>query len=55
MPGVTIGRGAVILGGSIVSKDVDPFAIVGGNPAEVVGERASSLHYSPANPYYFTR
>ena len=55
MPGVTIGRGAVILGGSIVSKDVEPFAIVAGNPAEVVGERARSLFYSPANPYYFTR
>lgn len=34
-----IGRGAVVLPGSVVVKDVPPFAIVGGVPAKVVGTR----------------
>jgi acetyltransferase-like isoleucine patch superfamily enzyme len=36
---VRIGRGAVVGGGSVVTKDVPPFAIAVGNPARVVGER----------------
>jgi len=35
--GVTIGRGAVVAGGSVVSQDVPPFTVVAGNPARVVG------------------
>jgi len=34
-----IGRGAVVLPGSVVVKDVEPFTIVGGNPAKIVGKR----------------
>ncbi|OZA00555.1 MAG: hypothetical protein B7Y02_18405, partial [Rhodobacterales bacterium 17-64-5] len=37
--GVKIGTGAVIAGGSNVVKDVPPYAIVGGNPAEVIRYR----------------
>lgn len=36
MPGVTIGDGAVIAAGAVVTKDVEPYAIVGGNPAKVI-------------------
>jgi virginiamycin A acetyltransferase len=39
MPGVTIGNGAIIATRSVVTKDVEPFAIVGGNPAEVIRYR----------------
>jgi acetyltransferase-like isoleucine patch superfamily enzyme len=39
MPGVTIGRGAVILPGSVVAKNVEPMTIVGGNPAMPKGTR----------------
>lgn len=39
MPGVTIGRGAVVAGGAVVTTDVPDFAIVGGVPAKVIGER----------------
>lgn len=39
LPGVTIGKGAVVAAGAVVTKDVDAFAIVGGVPAKVIGER----------------
>lgn len=39
MPGVKIGDGAIIGSYSIVTKDVDPYSIVGGNPAKVIRKR----------------
>lgn len=39
MTGVTIGRGAVVAAGSVVTKDVAPYEIVGGVPARKIGER----------------
>jgi virginiamycin A acetyltransferase len=38
-PGVTIGDGAIIAARSVVTADVPPYAIVGGNPARVVRQR----------------
>ena len=35
MAGVTIGDGAIIAAGSVVTKDVPPYAIVAGAPAEI--------------------
>lgn len=45
LPGVRIGRGAVVASGSVVTKDVEPMAIVGGIPAKKIGERRSQLKY----------
>lgn len=42
MPGVTIGEGAVIASGAIVTKDVAPYTIVAGNPAAKVRDRFES-------------
>ena len=36
MSGVKIGRGAIIAAGSIVTKDIEPYSIVGGNPARFI-------------------
>lgn len=36
MPGVTIGEGSLVAAGSIVTKSVDPFSVVAGNPAKVL-------------------
>lgn len=39
LPGVTIGRGAVVMAGAVVSRDVPPYAVVGGVPAREVTQR----------------
>jgi len=38
-PGVTIGDGAVIAARAVVTKDVEPWTVVGGNPAKVIKQR----------------
>lgn len=45
LQGVTIGEGAVIAAGSVVTKDVAPYTIVGGIPAKKIGERRKELNY----------
>lgn len=45
LPGVTIGEGAVVAAGAVVTKDVDPYTIVAGNPARVIGKRSRDLTY----------
>jgi acetyltransferase-like isoleucine patch superfamily enzyme len=39
LAGVTVGEGAVVAAGAVVTKDVPPYSIFGGNPGKVIGER----------------
>lgn len=39
LPGVRIGKGSVIGAGSVVTRDVEPYSIVAGNPAKVIRMR----------------
>lgn len=45
LPGVKIGRGAVVASGSVVTKDVPAFAIVAGNPAKKIDNRHPKIEY----------
>lgn len=55
LPGVTVGEGAVIAAGAVVSKDVAPYTIVAGTPARKIGERSRNLRYrSKYFPYFDT-
>ena len=54
LPGVTIGKGAVIAAGAIVTKDVSPKTIVAGVPAQKIGERKiEKLSYKLGRPRLF--
>lgn len=39
MPGIKIGNGSIIASNSVVVKDVEPYSIVGGNPAKLIRKR----------------
>jgi virginiamycin A acetyltransferase len=41
LSGLTIGQGAVVAAGSVVTRDVEPYGIVGGNPARLIRYRFS--------------
>lgn len=43
LKGVTVGEGAIVAAGSVVTKDVDPWTIVGGNPAKLIKQIPENL------------
>ena len=45
LPGVTIGEGAVVAAGAVVTNDVSPWIIVAGVPAKPIGQRSISINY----------
>lgn len=54
LPGVTIGRGAVVAAGAVVTKDIPDFMIAGGVPARIIGERRNKdPHYKLGRAAWF--
>jgi acetyltransferase-like isoleucine patch superfamily enzyme len=45
LPGIHTGEGAVVAAAAVVTKDVQPYQIVAGNPARVIGERSRQIDY----------
>lgn len=54
LPGVTIGKGAIVAAGAVVTKDVAPGMIVGGTPASKIGDRKiSNFSYTLGRARWF--
>lgn len=52
LPGVTIGEGAVVAAGAVVTKDVPDYAVVAGSPARIIKYRNRNMHYKlPKAPF----
>lgn len=51
LSGINIGEGSIIAAGSVVTKDIEPFSIVGGNPAKFIKFRISENEKVILNNY----
>lgn len=53
LEGVHVGEGAVVACGALVTKDVEPYSVVGGIPAIKISERIKNLDYKVVLPPIF--
>jgi acetyltransferase-like isoleucine patch superfamily enzyme len=52
LPGVTVGEGSVIAAGAVVTKDIAPYTVVAGVPAQKIADRPRNLNYNPAGQFF---
>lgn len=53
LPGIRIGKGAVIAAGAVVVRDVEEFSVVGGVPAKEISKRPQDLNYKLGRAAWF--
>lgn len=53
LPGVTLGRGAVVACGAVVTKNVPPLTVVAGVPAKIIGKRKDNMSYKLGGRKWF--
>ncbi|WP_443738789.1 DapH/DapD/GlmU-related protein [Treponema sp.] len=53
LPSITIRKGAVVAAGTVVTKDVEAYSVVGGIPARVIGRRNNLCEYNLKHSIFY--